>query len=41
MLKTLGKGEEIISCDVIYQFHCNMSFYSSEGYQEFIIVNKR
>ena len=34
MLKSLGKGETLISCDVIFQFSCYSVFYSSENYQE-------
>ena len=34
MLKSLGKGETLISCDVIFRFSCYSVFYSFEDYQE-------
>ena len=34
MLKSLDKGETLISCDVIFRFSCYSVFYSSEDYQE-------
>ena len=34
MLKSLDKGETLISCDVIFRFSCYSVFYSSEDYRE-------
>ena len=34
MLKSLGKSETLISCDVIFQFSCYSIFYYSEDYRE-------
>ena len=34
MLKSLGKGKTLISCDVIFRFSCYSVFYSSEDYRE-------
>ena len=34
MLKSLGKGETPISCDVIFRFSCYSVSYSSEDYQD-------
>ena len=31
MLKSLGKGETLISCDVIFQFSCYSVFYSCKN----------
>ena len=34
MLKSHGKGETLISCDVIFRFYCSSVFSSSEDCQE-------
>ena len=34
MLKSLGKGKKLISCDVIFRFYCYSVYYSSEDYRQ-------
>ena len=41
MLKSYGKGETLISCDVIFRFYCYSVFSSSEDCQELNIAKSR
>ena len=41
MLKCLGKGITLISCDVTFWFYYCSFFYSSEDYQEFNMAKSK
>ena len=41
MLKSHGKDEALISCDVTFRFYCYSVFNSSEDYQELNIAKSR